>query len=113
MRRRHGRRMVTRIRLRAVLTTLGLYAVAALLIGYFGVHAYSGAYGLRAKQRLDQQMGELSRELADLKSERARWAHRVSLLQANGLDPDMLDERARARLNYLHPRDVTLLTERP
>jgi hypothetical protein len=31
--------MVTRKRLRSILTTLGLYVMAALLIGYFGVNA--------------------------------------------------------------------------
>jgi hypothetical protein len=33
--------MVTRKRLRSILTTLGLYVMAALLIGYFGVNASS------------------------------------------------------------------------
>ena len=35
--------MVTRTRLRAVLTALGLYTVAALIIGYFGLSAYTVA----------------------------------------------------------------------
>ena len=35
--------MVTRKRLRSILTALGLYVMAALLIGYFGVNAYSAA----------------------------------------------------------------------
>ena len=45
--------MVTRKRLRSVLTALGLYLCAALLIGYFGVNAYTGNHGLRARQGLD------------------------------------------------------------
>ena len=45
--------MVIRRRLRAFLTTLGLYVGAALFIGYFGVNAYTGNHGLRAKQDLD------------------------------------------------------------
>ena len=47
--------MVTRKRLRSILTTLGLYVMAALLIGYFGVNAYSGNHGLKAKEDLDQK----------------------------------------------------------
>lgn len=101
--------MVTRIRLRAILATLALYALAAALIGYFGVNAYGGAYGLRAKQDLAASMAELRRELSALAAERRNWEHRVSLLRAESLDPDMLDERARARLGYLHPKDVLLL----
>ena len=101
--------MVTRNRLRAALTAIGLYIGAALLIGYFGVNAYTGAHGLKAKQDLSQQMDELSRELARLKLERANWEHRVSLLRADRLDPDLLDERARAMLDYAHANDLVLM----
>jgi cell division protein FtsB len=101
--------MVTRRRLRSALTAIGLYIGAALLIGYFGVNAYTGAHGLKAKQDLAQQMDELSRELARLKIERATWEHRVSLLRADRLDPDLLDERARAMLDYAHSNDLVLM----
>ena len=105
--------MVTRNRLRAALTAIGLYIGAALLIGYFGINAYTGAHGLKAKQDLSQQMDELSKELARLKLERASWEHRVSLLRADRLDPDMLDERARAMLDYVHPNDLVLMLKAP
>jgi cell division protein FtsB len=101
--------MVTRNRLRAALTAICLYIGAALLIGYFGVNAYTGAHGLKAKQDLSQQMDELSKELARLKLERAGWEHRVSLLRADRLDPDLLDERARAMLDYVHANDLVLM----
>jgi len=100
--------MVTRTRLRAVLTALGLYVVAALIIGYFGLSAYTGAHGLKAKQDLAQQEMSLKREIERVQGERKEWEHRVSLLRADKLDPDMLDERARAMLNYAHPRDLVL-----
>ena len=48
--------MVTRKRLRSILTALGLYVTAALLIGYFGANAFSGNHGLKAKQDIDQQI---------------------------------------------------------
>ena len=54
--------MVTRTRLRAVMTALGLYTVAALIIGYFGLSAYTGAHGLKAKQDLAQQQISLFQE---------------------------------------------------
>src|SRR5262249_44656456 len=101
--------MVTRKRLRSVLTALGLYVTAALLIGYFGVNAYSGNHGLKAKEDLDQQIAALSTDLARLKRERAQWERRVALLKSNKLDPDMLDEQARALLDYVAPGDLTLM----
>jgi cell division protein FtsB len=100
--------MVTRRRLRSVLTALGLYLGVALLIGYFGVNAYTGNHGLKARHDLDQQIAQLSVELASLKAERMNWERRVSLLRPESLDPDMLDERARALLDYVDPRDLTL-----
>jgi cell division protein FtsB len=100
--------MVTRKRFRTFLNALALYTIAALVIGYFGVNAYSGNRGLRAQQDLDQQITQLSRELAALKAERAAWERRVSLLKPESIDPDMLDERARALLDYADPRELIL-----
>jgi len=104
--------MVTRRRLRSFLTALGLYIGAALLIGYFAVNAYTGNHGLKARHDLDQQIAQLSVELSALKAERAIWERRVSLLKSESLDPDMLDERARALLDYVDPRDLTLILKR-
>ena len=82
------------------------------MIGYFGVNAYTGNHGLRAKQDLDQQIAELTAEHNQLQAERMRWEHRVALLKSDSIDPDMLDERARALLNYVDPNDVTYLIPR-
>lgn len=101
--------MVSRTRLRSALSALGLYVTAALIIGYFWAHAYSGDHGLKAKHDLVEQAADLTRELGELKVERAAWEHRVALLRPNAVDPDLLEERARAQLDYTHPRDLTLM----
>jgi cell division protein FtsB len=101
--------MVSHRRRRAILTALGLYTFAALFIGYFGVNAFTGAHGLRAQADLDHQLAVMQKELTHLKAERAVWERRVSLLRTDRIDPDMLDERARALLGYVDPRDITLL----
>ena len=98
--------MVTRNRLRSVLNALALYTIAALVIGYFGVNAYTGKYGLNARQELDSEIVALTSELARLKRERAEGEQRVSLLRSDRVDPDMLDERARYQLDYANPRDL-------
>jgi cell division protein FtsB len=100
--------MVTRKRLRSILTTLGLYIGVALLIGYFGVNAYTGNHGLRARQNLDMQIAQLTVDLTALKAEHAVWQRRVSLLRSDGIDADMLDERARALLDWVDPHDLVL-----
>jgi cell division protein FtsB len=101
--------MVTRKRLRSFLTALGLYVMAALLIGYFGVNAYSGNHGLKAKEDIDRQITTLSTDLDTLQRERALWERRVALLKSDKLDPDMLDEQARALLDDAGPKDLTLM----
>jgi cell division protein FtsB len=105
--------MVTRKRLRRILNTLALYTLAALLIGYFGVNAYNGDRGLKAKEDIERQMATLNAELDRLKAEQAQWERRIALLKSDDLDPDMLDERARTLLDYTDPHDLTLMLNRP
>jgi cell division protein FtsB len=104
--------MVSRNRLKSVLTGLALYAMAAAIVGYFGVNAYTGKYGLNARQELDQEIIALTSELVRLKQERAEGERRVSLLRSDRVDPDMLDERARYQLDYANPHDL-VRTARP
>ena len=73
-----------------------------------------GTAGLKAKHDIDQQMAELTAELDRLKARaRRNGQRRVALLRSDRIDPDMLDERARALLNYAHPSDVTMILKRP
>jgi cell division protein FtsB len=104
--------MVTHRRRRTILTALALYTLAALFIGYFAVNAFTGNRGLRAAQNLDQQMSEMTGELSRLKAEHRLWEHRVSLLRSDRIDPDMLDERVRAMLDYVDPNEIVMLTSR-
>jgi cell division protein FtsB len=101
--------MVSHRRRRAILTAIGLYLFAALFVGYFAVNAVTGRHGLRAQQDLEQQMRAMQQELAGLRAERAGLERRVALLRSDRIDPDMLDERARALLGYVDPRDLVLL----
>jgi len=103
--------MVIRPRIRAFLAALGLYLLAAGFIGYFGINAYTGDHGLKAREGLDHDIAGLARELDRARAERADWERRVALLKADSIDPDMLDERARALLNWADPRDVTVMVK--
>jgi cell division protein FtsB len=98
--------MVSRARLKSFLTGVALYTMAAAIVGYFGVNAYTGKYGLNARQELDQEIIALTSELVRLKQERAEGEKRVSLLRSDRVDPDMLDERARYQLDYVNPHDL-------
>jgi cell division protein FtsB len=103
--------MVIRPRIRAFLAALGFYVLAALFIGYFGLNAYSGDHGLKARQNLDHEITDLAQQLERIKSERERWERRVALLKSDRIDPDMLDERARFLLDYADPHDVIMVVK--
>ncbi len=57
--------------------------IAAALIAYFGVNAYTGKYGLNARLELDQEIVQLTTELARLKTEHLAAEQRVSLLRSD------------------------------
>jgi cell division protein FtsB len=80
--------------------------------GYFAYHLYTGDHGLQARAGLEQRKAVLEGELAGLREIRQRIERDVSLLRSDSLDPDMLDERARAILNLAHPDDLILMKRR-
>jgi cell division protein FtsB len=100
--------MVSRTRLKSVVTGIALYVMAGLLVGYFWMNAFTGKYGLDAQHELDIEMGTLTGDLARAKAERMHWEQQVALLRSERLDPDILDERARAQLEFVHPRDLIM-----
>jgi cell division protein FtsB len=102
----HGAAMVTRSRFKAFITGVALYAIAAALIGYFGINAYTGKYGLNAQQELDAEIVTLTTQLERLKQERSDAERRIASLRSDSLDPDMLDERVRAQLDFADPHDL-------
>src|SRR5437870_3517884 len=96
--------MVTRSRFKAFVTGVALYAIAAMLIGYFGMNAYTGKYGLNAQQELDQEIVALTADLVRLKQERKDAQQRIALLRSGSPGPDQLDEGVRAQLHFPDPR---------
>ena len=101
--------MVARTRLGRILQVLALHLCAALIIGYFAFQGYHGNYGLLAQRAFEQEIADLTLERDALKSERGHWDHRVSLLRADRLDPDLLEELARRDLGFVQPNDLVLL----
>ena len=82
--------------------------LGALLVAYFGYHAIEGDRGLLAYLALTQELkkAEISRDL--IGADRQVLERRVALLRPEGVDPDMLDERARAVLNDIGPNESVI-----
>jgi len=83
-------------------------AAFAAIVGYFAYHAIQGDRGLIALSRLQGEIQQAEAVLATTRGERERLEHRASLLRPDNLDPDMLDERARAMLNFASPDDIVI-----
>ena len=64
--------------------------------GYLAYNLEIGDHGLEARTNLERRKHVLEGELAGLKEVRQRLERDVALLRPESLDPDMLDERARA-----------------
>ncbi len=78
------------------------------LAGYFGWNATQGEHGLHAYAMRQKQLVTARAELASAEAERDAWEIRVQGLSNSHIDPDTLDERARAMLNLADPNDVVV-----
>jgi cell division protein FtsB len=87
-----------------------LLAICVALIGYFAYHAVEGDHGLHKRTMLSEKIKRLEAELKALKEERVRVEHDVALVTTRAREePDLLDEQARALLNYTRPDEIVVL----
>ncbi len=78
------------------------------LAGYFGWSATQGERGLQSFAIRQEQLKAVQSDLLRVSTERDVWERRVTGLREQRLDPDTLDERARAVLNVAGPTDLVL-----
>jgi cell division protein FtsB len=83
--------------------------LAVSLFAYFAYHAVEGDRGLLAWIQLEQEIESTQAELIKVTHAREALAHQTELLRSDGLDPDMLDERARAVLGLVRKDDVIII----
>jgi cell division protein FtsB len=81
-------------------------AIFMTITFYFGWNATQGDRGLVAYAQRQDLLRQVVTDQTAAKAERDGWEIRVSGLRARHLDPDTLDERARAMLNLAQPSDV-------
>jgi cell division protein FtsB len=82
--------------------------MAATVFAYFAYHAVQGDRGLLAWIKLGQQVDEARLEHARISGQRAALESKVRLMQPGSLDADLLEERTRVMLGYVHPDDVLI-----
>lgn len=94
--------------LRNGLRAMLLPALFLFLVAYFLYNATQGDRGLQAYALRQEQLKSVQADLAKAQTDQAGWERRVGELRSQRVDPDMLDERARAMLNLADPTDVVV-----
>jgi cell division protein FtsB len=91
---------------------LAVTCVCCALLGYFAWHDWKGPRGYANQEALKRQVAALQQTLEERQQTRIRLEHRVGLLRPESIDPDLLDELARSRLDMTAPGDVVAFTQR-
>lgn len=85
-------------------------AAGLCIFCYFLYHTVEGDHGWVAQMHLQNEVGAAQDTLDRLQKEKDALAHRVQLMRPESLDPDLLDEESRRKLNYSKPGDIVILT---
>ena len=88
------------------------YASSFVLLGtlvvFFGFHTIAGERGILAQPELDRKIQLAEERLMLLGKHQTYLTHRISLMQSETLDADILEETAQAELGLYAPDDVII-----
>ncbi len=108
---RSSRQARHEVGLRARLAKATVPLICISIMVYFGYHAVEGNHGLRRLIEKQDESARLEAQLAAATETRERLEHDVALMRPESLDPDLLDERARAALGFAHPDELTIFID--
>ncbi len=98
-----------RYRLKQAVRSVIAPTIFLTLVAYFGWNATQGDRGLQSYALRQAQLVSVQSDLKRVEGERDLLERRVAGLRSQRLDPDTLDERARAMLNIADPADVVVM----
>ena len=84
------------------------FALCAIFYLYLILHAFTGRQGLLRWIDYRHDTERLSIKLEQLIAEREELEARAARMDSAALDVDWLDERAREKLFYSHPKEITI-----
>jgi cell division protein FtsB len=87
--------------------------VCIIVLGYFAYHAVYGRLGFISFLDIQNRIDLLAHQLEDVERQRQQLDRQVALLRPESLDPDLLDERARAALGYANPNELVIFLDPP
>jgi cell division protein FtsB len=94
----------------SIIRKAAIPALALLVIGNFAGYAIAGPNGLMALGDYQTQLARRQAELKAVEAQRAELQHKVALLDARHVDPDMADELVRRDMGLARPDEVIIQT---
>jgi cell division protein FtsB len=92
----------------SIIRKAAIPALALLVIGNFAGYAIAGPNGLMALGDYQSQLSKRQAELKAVEAQRAELQHKVALLDARHVDPDMADELVRRDMGLARPDEVII-----
>ena len=86
----------------------GSFFLLGTMIAFFGFHTVAGDRGILARPHLEHKITQAKEQLSLLEKHHSFLTHRISLMQKNGVDADILAETARSDLGLFAPNDVII-----
>lgn len=102
--------------LRAIRNRLRALAPPVIFLAityYFGWNTVHGKSGLEAQHAQQLALAQAQAHHLAVAAEKAAWATRIADLNGQSIQPDMLDEQARAVLNLANPQDMVITLKTP
>lgn len=87
---------------------ISVMAVCMALLGYFAWYGFEGPRSFNYRDGLSGKNEALAAKLASIEAAGAALERRVQLMRPESVDPDMLEELARANLDFARPNDLIL-----
>ncbi|ADE38447.1 FtsB family cell division protein [Candidatus Puniceispirillum marinum] len=88
------------------LAFIGSLLLLATMASFFMFHTIAGERGILAQPELERKILIAEEQLALLEKHQSHLHQRISLMQNDAIDADMLAETARAELGLYTPNDV-------
>ena len=88
------------------LAFMGSLFLLATMTSFFMFHTIAGERGMLAQPELERKILIAEERLALLQKHQSHLDQRISLMQNDAIDADMLAETARAELGLYSPNDV-------
>jgi cell division protein FtsB len=94
--------------MRLRLFDLAVTAGSLCLLGYIGWHMVEGPRSFANRDTLDGKIAALETRRDEIAARRTAFERKVALLRPDSIDPDLLDELARATLGYGSSGDIVM-----